>query len=317
MADGIGSRFDGVAYPAANERLLDATLMMNGGAGQGRPGVRPGISSLITVGGSPEAVTIAPHNGVIVDSAGGGTFRYHIPSAVSINLAARPSAGQSRIDEVVVVVKNVDVRPADLVREVDLQVLTGTPSAGTPSAPTIPTGAFKVAELSVPASGTVSVNIAAQRMVALGGILPVASQAERDAVANIYDGLTVYREDTDVCEQRQNGAWERLAVAGRGGTPYAQAAGTATISGSSVVPGGFANVTISFPAGRFTQAPLVEVHLNGFVTNTSQVVAKFADQITTTGARLQVANVSAGTVSWTSLPVMWRAVQMTAASAAG
>jgi hypothetical protein len=212
MADGIALRFDSVAYSAANERLLASVLAMPSTSLLSRPGRRPGGGLEVTVGGTPETATVAPGGGIITDTGGGGSFPFVIPSSVGIALAARPAGGTSRFDEVIAVIKNVDVRPADGTREVDIQLLTGT-AGSSPTAPTIPTGALRLAELTVPASGSVSVAKQPNRIAALGGILPVSSATVRDAIEDIYDGLVVYLEDLDVLQVRANGAWVTLIAA--------------------------------------------------------------------------------------------------------
>lgn len=320
--DGYALRFDNVPYTSLQERALSTILAMPADRIHARPGRRPGASNNLTVaiGSSPESAVIQGGTGIVNDVAGGGSYLFVISAGSNTKpLTARPPAGQSRIDVVVVKILNVDERPADGtgIREVDLDIIVGSPSTGTPTAPTVPTGQLRLAELVIPASGTITVQNPGQRIVALGGILPVASQTERDAIEAIYEGLMVYREDTDVFEARVNGAWERLAITGRGGIPFAEAAGTALCSGSSVVPGGFASVNVTFPAGRFTVAPKVVPFVDGFVTNTSMVVAKYASSVTTTGCTLNYVNSGTGTVSWTNLPVAWRAVQMTSTTATG
>lgn len=322
MADGFALRFDNVNYTAQQERLLSTILAMPSDRIHARPGVRAGVSTNLTVstGGSPESAIIQGGTGVVNDIAGGGSYLFVIGAGSNTKpLTARPATGQSRIDVVVAKVLNGDERVSDGfgIREVDLAVITGTATSGTPTAPTVPTGQLRLAELVVPASGAISVQNPGQRTVALGGILPLASQAEQDGIEAVYDGLMVYREDTDVFQGRLAGAWEKFSIAGRGGNPYAEAAGTALCSGSSVIAGGFASVNVTFPAGRFTVPPKVTPFVDGFVTNTSTIVAKYASSVTTSGCTLNFVNSGTGTVSWTNLPVAWTAVQMTSTAATG
>jgi hypothetical protein len=201
MADGIALGFDGVSYPMDDLRRLLTALGMPSAATRARAGVRAGGGLEVTVGGSPESAQVAPGAGVITDTgAGVGSWVFVIPSSVSKTLTGRPAAGQSRLDEVV-------ARINTTTKEVEVGVLAGSPTSGTPAAPTVPAGNLVLAELVVPASGSVTVQKPGRRTAALGGILPVASQAERDAIEVIYDGLMVYREDTDRYEGRANGAW--------------------------------------------------------------------------------------------------------------
>jgi hypothetical protein len=206
MADGYALRFDGVAYPAEAERLFHSTLAMPGAATRARPGIRAGGGLVVTVGGGPESASVSPGSGIITDTVAGlGSWFFVIPTTVSKALATRPASGQSRLDEVVARINTTS-------NEVEIAVITGTATAGTPTAPTIPTGQLRLAELLVPASGSVSVQKPGQRIAALGGILPVASAAERDAIEVIYDSLVIYREDTDTYQARVNGNWVTLPL---------------------------------------------------------------------------------------------------------
>jgi hypothetical protein len=107
----------------------------------------------------------------------------------------------------------------------EVEYLAGTP-ASTPVAPTLPARSFLVGTINVPISGggspTVTLNTA--RFVAAGGIQPVASQAERDALDK-YDSLTVRRMDLAgrPLQSWDGSAWlsgapERIAVTTADGT---------------------------------------------------------------------------------------------------
>lgn len=214
--DGVASRFDSVSYTAATERMLDSVLAAQGSTRtRARAGAKAGGGLEVTVNSTGNGTaTVAAGLGVITDTgAGAGSYLFAISTNTAKTLGTRPTAGQSRLDWVVAQIKNVDERPGDGagVREVDITVYPGTATAGTPAAPSgVPSGVLLLAELVVPASGTISVQKPAQRTVALGGVLPVASSTERDAIEVIYDGLVVYREDTDVIQIRAAGAWVDL-----------------------------------------------------------------------------------------------------------
>lgn len=211
VADGIAIRFDNVSYTAAQERLLAAVLAHPSSALLSRAGVRPGPGGDVTVGGTPEAATVTPFGGIITDAAGGGSYIFVVPASVATNLATRPGAGTSRIDELVVVLRNVDERIGDVVRDVDVQIITGAAGAS-PVAPTIPAGQLRIRELLVPASGSVSISKRPPRVAAAGGTITVTDQAERDAISPLFDGIVVYREDTDTLEVRANGAWRTVLL---------------------------------------------------------------------------------------------------------
>ena len=93
---------------------------------------------------------------------------------------------------------------------------------------------------------------------------------------------------------------------------YAEAAGIATYA-SAIAPGAGSspNLSITFPAGRFTQPPIVT-----FSITATQLNAAFNGPITTSGFGVRLYNWS--TVSSTAgTQVHWHAVQMSSTSAAG
>ncbi|HJQ00076.1 MAG TPA: hypothetical protein VJ851_00620 [Jatrophihabitans sp.] len=95
------------------------------------------------------------------------------------------------------------------------------PGAGTPA---LPARAMVLAQITVPkaTTGNPSVAFVAPYTTASGGLLPVRTQAERDALVP-HDGTAIYREDTNNIEV-YNGAswdvwWSPVALEGFGGTP--------------------------------------------------------------------------------------------------
>ena len=86
--------------------------------------------------------------------------------------------------------------------------------------------------------------------------------------------------------------------------PFSMAAGTVTLSFS----GAPASASVTFPAGRFTQPPVVTATL----AVASLGISLSARSITATGCTI------GGSSSYTgSVPVQWVAVQMTSASGTG
>ena len=202
----IGHRFNTVEYDAGDERALLATLQHPGSATLPRAGKRIGSGLEVTVGNSPEDAIIAAGCGVVVDTAAGDGYLFVNTAPVELELPARPGVGNSRIDFVVARVKNEDERPGDTLREIEFAFVTGVAGAS-PTAPTIPSGQLRLARLTVPASGDIVISQPAQRTVAAGGILTVADATERDAISPVYDGMMIYREDTDAFYGRVAGAW--------------------------------------------------------------------------------------------------------------
>jgi hypothetical protein len=107
---------------------------------------------------------------------------------------------------------NLDTYDGSVLLDADVVVVTGTPGAG---APALPTNCLPLRNVTVPAGassgtgGLVAGNLSTDRRTyvsGLGGVVPVASQAERDALPAL-DGTVVYRTDVDRFEGRSNGTW--------------------------------------------------------------------------------------------------------------
>lgn len=188
-----------------------------------------------------------------------------------------------------------------------VQVVKGTPGAG---APALPTYAVALRDISVPAgasTGTGGLSGGAlstdRRNYLAHGIIRVAGQTERDALTP-QEGWAVYRADTDKVEYYTGAAWKVLATADQLPT-----SGDALISATSLASFGLTTITVSF-GQTFPVAPQsVDACISGFVSSSSGVIIKgvIAGTITTTQFGLQVVNASAGTVTFTNLPIHWTA----------
>lgn len=212
--DGFASRINGVEYAAVDERRMDSALLMPGPVSapfSGRSGRRVnGAGLTVSVGGGPEAWTVSPGAGVIYDPAyaSQGAWRFEIPSAVSANLPARPGVGQSRIDLIVARIYDPGALGSGLA-EVKIERVNGA-SGASPSAPSLPALSVELGRLLVPASGTITVTQSTRRTVTAGGVLPVATTAERtqlvtDGIA--YPGLTIFNEQTKRQEVYGGSGW--------------------------------------------------------------------------------------------------------------
>ena len=93
--------------------------------------------------------------------------------------------------------------------------------------------------------------------------------------------------------------------------PYATSAGTVTVSAPSAL-NTLQTASVTFPASRFTQAPLVVVAAVNTATNARVVKA---DAVTTSGFTAGQWQLTGGTLQSTG--VHWTAIQMTSAAAAG
>lgn len=91
--------------------------------------------------------------------------------------------------------------------------------------------------------------------------------------------------------------------------PWAQAAGVASIS-ATLAQGAFDEVTVTFPAGRFTANPIMSVSANNVRYSISVL------SLSTTGATFRYANWSTGNAT-SGGSLYWVATQMTSTTGAG
>lgn len=106
-----------------------------------------------------------------------------------------------------------------------------------------------------------------------------------------------------------------LTVAGNP-VPFAMAAGTVSLAGTSVASGGAVNVAITFPTGRFSVAPHVMATVNGAPSGSAFVVVRVLS-VTATGANIYLYNAGSAAATWASFPISWVATQMTSGAASG
>lgn len=209
--DGPVSRWNQLFYNASDERLLDSALMMPSGtsAFSARSGRRPGPGLSVTF--SDLTATVAPGAGVIYDPTygAGGPWRFVLPSSKTVTLDARPGTGLSRKDLIVARIYDAD-SSVGTVKELKIEAVKGDASA-TPSKPALPALSLELGVADVASGGAVSFTPNRARTVAAGGILPVATTAERDALPSPHAGLTVFNEQTGQAEQYDGTAWFVLA----------------------------------------------------------------------------------------------------------
>lgn len=212
--DGKVLRWNNVEYVAVDERRLNAVNLMPAASAApfgSRGGRRVnGAGLAVSVGGGPEAWTVTPGAGVIYDTtySSQGAYPFEIPSAVTATMPARPGSGLSRIDLIVARIYDVDISVGSA-SEVKIEIVAGT-AASSPTAPSVPPLSLVLAALTVPNTGSIVVTANTTRAVAAGGILPVATTAERDALPNPWNGLTVADEQTGLLEYRMGADWKAL-----------------------------------------------------------------------------------------------------------
>lgn len=290
------------AYVAQELRQIDALEVMPGPVSEpfsGRPGRRVNGKGLeVTVSSTGNgSVTVAAGVCLLYSSAQAsqGVWRAQFPQIGPIALGARPTSGQSRIDLVVARLYDSGSGVGS-VKEAKIEVIAGSPNA-TPSAPSLPAGAIylELDRLTVPSSGTITHVQTTQRTVAAGGILPIDTTAERDALvaAGIaYRGLVVDNAQTGGLERYTGSGWVSITDNTRvRKDKFLQSAASGTNSYA-------VSFSPAFPSG---QVPIVLLTLRD--TNMDWITIGTAD-VTNTGFNIRVRN---GFDSPLSTAADWRA----------
>lgn len=214
-------RLENGADTAARVRMGDALAMPAGPTLLStREGFRPepGVALPSVVNGTMQ-VTVAPFLAWLDGGVSAPQGGYPVVSDTTVTLIlAAGDPSQSRTDAIAVVV-NDDPFDGSGSIDADVLVVQGTPGAGVPA---LPTNSLLVATATVPAGlsegtgGLSSGNLTDKRTyIGTGGIIPVLSQAERDAMP-ITVGLAVYRMDTNVLEVYGTGGWQTIDVTSSG-----------------------------------------------------------------------------------------------------
>lgn len=297
---------DGVQITAQAERQGSAALY-GGGAGRplgGRSGFRADTASNVLTASST-TWTLGPCSAMI--DPGAATHQGMYGWASDANITGSVTAADAtygRKDIIYIQVNDSSAGDGSGATSANPVYLAGTPSA-TPAAPTLPARSFLVGTIDVPkvGAGSPTVTLNPARFAAAGATLPVFSLAERDALVK-HDGLTVRRMDATgrPSETWDGSEWQRFSRS------FAKAAGTSAIGivGASALAGPFGQ---SFPAGRFSVAPIVTV-----TTDQTRLIAVAAD-VTASGFNLYLQNVTSGASG--NGQIRWIAEQITASSAAG
>ena len=275
VANVDGSPRVGVLGPASG--LLTALATMN---------VAVAAAEFVTSKGKADGVSIFTNDGT-----------------VNVPIAAAP-ASNSRIT--VIWVKHNDDTTGDGDALPTFGTTDGT-AAATPTKPAIPTGALELGTLRVyagtsAANGGSNVLTETYQMTAMrGGVVPFRTLAELTAWTSATSGQVAYVIGGNLYEATGS-AWAMQT--------FAEAAGSVTFGSSGGA--NYLDVAVSFPAGRFTQPPLVLV---GTQANTSgSTLSAAAVNVTTGGFTARMA-FAGGWISTYTIP--WHAVQMTPTSAAG
>jgi hypothetical protein len=184
-----------------------------------RAGLRPDGGGAVTVSPGTMTVNVAALS-CWVDSPTAGQYGFPFVSDASVALTIDPGdATQVRVDVIAVVVRE-NAFDGGGATTAQIEVIKGTPGAG---APALPAAALPLRNISVHAGastgtgGLSNSNLSTDRRtwtVAAGGVLPVASQTERDALSSSNTLRLVYRIDTGHIEvyNKATSQWDTLYV---------------------------------------------------------------------------------------------------------
>jgi hypothetical protein len=202
------------SYSARNFRNAFASLeMWDGVPLGGRQGVRAmggTAANIVTLSGS--TITIGLHAALVSPTWATVTGSYQVALTVAETKTLTPAdATNPRKDIVIGRVYDNDEFASGF-RKYEADYIAGT-AGPSPSEPAVPTGAIRLATIDVPASGGGSpvVTTNYQFTAAAGGVLPVRTTAERDAIVNPHEGQMVWRLDKGWIDYRHSGAWRSLA----------------------------------------------------------------------------------------------------------
>lgn len=237
---------------AARARMADLLGLAPGGNLSARAGLRPGPTAgdVAVTAGTMQVVVqpfVAFVDGSVSDAQGG--YPFVSDAAVTLTLA-NGHGSLSRTDVVAAVVRDSGYDTSGTV-SATVEVVQGTPGAGVPA---LPASAVPLRNIVVPAgasagtggltSGALSTDRRAW-LAALGGVIPVASQTERDTLPALVPTL-VYRKDTNELELRRASGWQRIRPA----TDFIKGA---TVDGTTSLGGDIA-VTFATPFANTCQS---------------------------------------------------------------
>lgn len=193
-----------------------------------KSGFRPGAGAspgLVTATGTPDGfVHVAPFQLFLQNGRGSGFGCYiaALDAIKDINILSTPADPTNPRDDLIIAQQS-DIFDSDANSDFVVKQVVGTPAVS-PSDPAV-TGSSNyvtLARVRVVANAT-SINsgnitdlrttghakslVGGLYSVGLGGLLPVASSAQRDALTGVYDGMPIWRTDMDIVEVYNGAAW--------------------------------------------------------------------------------------------------------------
>lgn len=185
--------------------VLTGGRFSNSFSQRARGGVHPNLGGFLFVSqnGTPNmSVQISTGHALVAGTEGATQGSYVCFNDATVNrTVAASDPSLPRIDIVVARVR--DSVYSGATNAWALEVVTGV-AASSPAVPTAPANSMILAQVAVAAGATTIVNGNITNLqpylTAVGGLLPVRTQTERDALVGLYDGMAVWRQDTDMMQ---------------------------------------------------------------------------------------------------------------------
>lgn len=195
----------GSVVDAQDARLATGTLVQAGaGPTQVRQGIKPaaGTPGLVKqTGTASKNVTAEPFQAVIqgTRATAAGPYLATLDAQATLDLLTATPSDATNARKDLIIARQSDTQWSDASTVMAVQQVVGTPS-GSPVDPTPTAGDYvTLARVTIPALATTitaaMITDLRPYAVATGGILPVTSQTERDALSK-YVGMSVWRMDT-------------------------------------------------------------------------------------------------------------------------
>lgn len=284
---------------------IGALVYPHSAAMKSKSGFRPGPGAspgLVTATGTPDAnVHVAPFQLLLqnIRGSGFGCYITCLDAIKDINILSTPADPTNPRNDLIVAQQS-DIFDSDANSDFLVRHVVGTPAAS-PADPSVSgsTNYITLARVRVNATATSinSGNITDLRTtghaksltgglytVASGGLLPVASQAERDALTGLYDGLKVWRSDL-----KREDVYNSTTAAWRPASPYRSKqvlSGTAASVTFSSIPGDCTMLRITAQARGDTAASFTtgNMRFNGDTSSIYESQSVGANGATVAGA---------------------------------
>lgn len=198
---------------------------------KGKSGFRPGPASpgAVTATGTPDGSVHVSAFQLFLQggrSTASGVYICSVDATVDINILSTPANATNPRDDLIIVQVSDTFYGDSTPSKLEVKQVVGTPAAS-PAVPSVSgSGDYIVlAKVRVGASVTTITNAnitdlrtsghanslsAGLYSVAVGGILPVATQAQRDALTGLYEGLVVDRADLDGFNRYDGSGWRHF-----------------------------------------------------------------------------------------------------------